>query len=280
MDEKQKITEETKRNLFHYTQLNIQATSEMLAMLREHIMDLDILKNEREGYNLPSLDDEHHLRKLVEYTILLGLISQDLSATYRNYLNAKEAYEVQYATKHIVIILNEGFKKIYNYVWKNEKGDLKTAGRTKSIWSKDIGLIVNNKLPHMKSEYDRLTIKLNTFDDATLKSMKVSRNIFVHYDDIPSIAYDQTQNINIEIVSQKAIPFMNIIKQMLDFSFLLTQNYVTLLTAKTEAAFDEHYKILENLKSLHPNNPLAFEIIEKGQQNLLDIQMKYKNPIR
>ena len=185
-----------------------------------------------------------HLSSLIN--ILLSLILVDLSAAYRCYLKADDPLEVQYATKHLVIIPNEGFKKIYNYVWPNNKGDLITQGRNKSIWKKDIGDLVELKLPEFITEYHRLTAMLEEFDDSTLKAMKTPRDIFVHYDDIPSRAYDELQLVDIEIVSQKFIPFMNILQQMTIFCNKASSKYTKVLEART-------IELQERLRNLTEN---------------------------
>lgn len=272
MEEKQPLTEKTKQEMLKYSRLNIQMTSKNLTLLRERVRQIDKFQQELHEHGLEISDYEHHSRKLAEYSILLGLISQDLWCAYGNALKADEDYEHQYATKHIVIIINEGFKKIYNYVWKNEKGDLQTKDRNRSIWKKDIGMIITNHLPHLEKEYLRLTSELEQFDDLTLKAMKNPRNIFVHYDDTPSKAYDEIYNTSIKNVSQKAIEFIKILHQMFEFLLLLNQDYFSILKARNEITFKELSKMWENKKIEYSNSPEKLRIIEKALQNLRKIE--------
>lgn len=275
IEEKQPLTEKTKLEILSYSQLNIRMTSENLILLRQQIRQIkqiDKIQEELFDHGLEIAEFENHSRKLAEYSILLGLISQDLACAYRNALKAEEDYEHQYATKHIVIIINEGFKKIYNYVWKNQKGDLQTKDRNKSLWKKDIGMLVSNHFPHLRTEYDRITSELDKFDDFTLKDMKNLRNIFVHYDDIPSKAYDEIYNISLETVSKKAISFMKILLQMFEFSLLLNQEYSPLLEARTENIFEAHFKMWEKKKVQYSNNPEVLKMIENAMQNLQEMK--------
>lgn len=275
MNEKQDITPQTRQNLIHYSKLNIQVASELLLNLKAHITLLNDSKKSRQESHLDESTDETNIRILVEYNILLKLISLDLNAAYLTYLKADEPYEVQYATKHLIIILREGFKKIYNYVTKDKQGNLKTDYRDTSIWKKDIGLIVNNELLQMKDEYMRLTNKLDLFDDDTLARMKNPRNIFVHYDNVPSVAYDKMINIHIELISQKVFPFMQIILEMTVFSFSLQKAYTSLLPKKTEAKFNEHFQKLEEMKLSNSENPEAIKVIDERLQNLHRIRQEY-----
>lgn len=275
MSDKQNITPQTRQNLIHINKLNIQATSELLIKLRAHITSLNDNKKSRQESNLDESADETNLRILTEYNILLKLISLDLNAAYLTYLKANEPYEVQYATKHLIIILREGFKKIYNYVWTDNKGVLKTDDRNNSIWKKDINHLVNNELNEMKDEYLRLTNELDIFDDEILAGMRSPRNMFVHYDDEPSKAYDEMMSIDIELISQKVIPFFKIIQQMLSFSYSLYESYIILLPKKTDAMFEEHFQILENMKLSNSENPQTLKIIDERLKNLNRIHEEY-----
>jgi hypothetical protein len=275
MSEKELISEEGKRRLLLVLKETMQETVKQLDIIRPFINDMTLMGENRKILGLEPSSVEYGLVRLNEYNMLIGFISLDLICAYRVYLKAEDAYEVMYATKHLVVILNEGYKKIYNYVWPNDKGQLNTSGRNKSFWKKDIGNIINEQVPELLPDYTMLTEALDNFLDLELRSTKTSRDMFVHYDDIPSVLYDTLCALDIEVVTQKVIPFLEILKQMMDFTNKLRERYTSFVIATTQKMFTEHYQILENMKTAKSGDPDATNLIIQGQNNLLDMQRQY-----
>lgn len=276
MSEKQPITEEGKARLLQIMKETIEFNSSQMDVIRPFIKDLTQMGESRKAQGLEPSFVEHGLIRLSEYNLLLGFISLDLCAAYRVYLKSDINYEVMYATKHLIVILNEAYKKIYNYVRPNGKGDLYTKDRNKSFWIKDIKQIVDKQIPESKNEYDRLTKALDDYYDPELRAMKTPRDMFIHYDDRPSELYDVLCALDIEITTNKIIPFLEILKQMMGFTMTLQLRYTLYTTKMTEQAFPEHRQILENMKAAKTNSAEAVAEIEKGLARLSELELQYK----
>jgi len=276
MDGQQPVSEETKQKLKELSLMNLQVTGEHLDLLREHIKSLD-----ETLVGMPDISDGlalhvRQLRRIYEYTMLIGLISCDLWVAYRVYLRAEDGYEVQYASKQIVVILTEGLKQVYNFISRNDKGDLVTSKRNRSIWKRDIGDIVRGKFPDLVQQYQALTADLESFDDGILKSLQKPRNIFVHYDHEPALAYDEVVALHIEQLTMKAIPFMELMKGMMGFNLSLTGAYVEHSIQAVKDAFLEHQGILEGMKAEYPVNPASLAELANGLENLATIKREYQ----
>lgn len=275
MSDKKPITEEGKQRLLFITKGTIQETAKQLDTIRPFIKDMKAMGENRTMLGLEPSSVEYGLIRLNEYNMLIGFISLDLLCAYRLYLKAEEAYEVMYATKHLIVILNEGYKKIYNYVWPNEKGHINTADRNKSFWKRDIGFIISEQIPELNSEYTKLTGMLDLFLDPELRATKTSRDMFVHYDDTPSVLYDTLCELDIEIITHKVIPFLEILKQMMEFTNELRLRYTHFVVDTTKKMFTEHYQIFEDMKAAKSGDADEIEIIQQGQNNLIEMQRQY-----
>lgn len=269
------VSEETKRKLSADLLLNLDVTNQQLDLMREQIKWIDDASREwADGHQQVSAQAKQ-LKRICEYTMLIGLISNDLAVVFRVYLRAQDPYEVQYASKQIVVILTEGFKQLYSFVSKNEQGDLVTSKRNNSIWKKDIGGIVAERLPELLDEYKEITNDLELFDDAELKAMHRPRNIFVHYDSKPCLAYDELLAVHIGQVTDKAIPFLTILQRMMIFNSTMTLGYVQVIVKATKDAFVEHKAILENMLEDASGNPEAVKIAQEGLENLALLKADY-----
>jgi hypothetical protein len=276
MSEKKLITEEGKARLLLVMKETIEFNTGQMDMIRPFIKNIAQMGESRETLGLGPSSVEHGLIRLSEYNLLLGFISLDLCAAYRVYLKADINYEVMYATKHLIVILNEAYKKIYNYVWPNDKGNLLMKDRNKSFWIKDIGQIIRLQIPELKDEYDRLTKALDDYYDPELRAMKTPRDMFIHYDDRPSELYDVLCTIDIQITTEKIIPFLEILKQMMEFTMALQYHYTIYTVRTTEQAFPEHRQLLENMKADKADNPAAIAEIEKGLERLSELEREHK----
>src|SRR3569623_2116940 len=114
MSEKKPITEEGKARLMQILKETIEVNMGQMDIIRPFIKDMIQMGKSRQTLGLEPSSVEHGLIRLSEYNLLLGFISLDLCTAYRVYLKADINYEVMYATKHLIVILNEAYKKIYN----------------------------------------------------------------------------------------------------------------------------------------------------------------------
>jgi hypothetical protein len=274
MESKELISDQSRADILNYTLLNIQTGSQQLQGLREFDVMLEEIKSQREKANLLESEAIAELRQVAGYSILIGLISNDLAVSYRIYLRAEDNYEVQFAAKQIVVIITEGFKKIYNYIG-NKQGVTLTSNRNNSLWKKSVGGIVLNTLRELVEDYAAITADLDKFDDLTLNAMKAPRDFFVHYDTDPRKAFDALQDVHIQEVTDKAIPFMQILRRMMAFNNLMLSKYMQVIIKSTEDEFLNHRNILENLRGENIESQVAVSIIDEGLQNLERIKQEY-----
>jgi len=79
---------------------------------------------------------------VLNFRILIGLLILDLSTTTRNLIRAEIKYEEIYSLKQMVVIIKEGYQKIYDFTFYNKNGDLITKNRNQSLWKKGIGKLL------------------------------------------------------------------------------------------------------------------------------------------
>ena len=262
------LSAETKAEWERFTVSGIVSYTNMVDKVRDSIKMIDNVEQYivQQGHAMPP--ENKHLRRLSECSMLVGLIWLDITAAFRIYLNAKERYEVIYAVKQLTITINEGFKQIYNYVSLDENGNSKTRERNQSFWVKDIGNIVKMELPHLLPEYEKITSSLDTYDDQELKDMKEPRNLFVHFDREASAVYDELQKQDIEKIARKALPFMNILTDMIKFNQLLLNEYNTIIGQRKNDMLNEKINAFESLRDKLGSNPDALGLLDQVQSFL------------
>jgi len=263
-----KISEATKESLQKETLSNIETLTSLVDSIRNGIYMIDKTENFSRERNIGIPDENHHLRRFSEYSMLLGLIWLDITTAFRVYLNAKENYETIYATKQLVIIINEGFKKIYNYVGIDDKGNPLTRARNDSFWIKDVGGLVTKELPYLCDDYDQITLLLDSYDDQELKDLKEPRNLFVHYDDEPSKVYDFLKNLDIEKITIKTIPFMDILSKMVNFGHTLQIAYGDLIESRKNNVFDDFINKFEAFRPQMGDNKNGHDLLDQINRDL------------
>jgi hypothetical protein len=260
------LSPETRAELENETLSGMNTYAGLADKIRSSINMIDNVEQYTKEHGHTPPEESKHLRRLSECSLLISLIWLDITAAYRIYLNAKEKYEGIYAVKQLTITINEGFKQIYNYVSVDDNGNLKTRERNHSFWVRDIGTIANNELPHLLTDYDKITASLDAYDDQELKNMKGPRNLFVHFDKTPSLVYDELLKQDIEKITKKILPFMKILKEMMDFSKFLLADYNVLISQRKNDMLDTHHQKVESLRSRVSQQPKALELLDKMQQ--------------
>jgi hypothetical protein len=112
LDLKGKImTDESKTKLAEITELMIKEKSKAIDEVRLLLKKNEKISEFMAERNLPfDLDGINHI---LEYRMFIGILLLDLCSATRIYLNAKSKYETIYSARHIVVIINEGYKKIH-----------------------------------------------------------------------------------------------------------------------------------------------------------------------
>jgi len=213
------MTKETKTKLIDSTELALDYVAKSVDEVRSFIKKVELMTSFMKEHDIDPEDGIfENLEKLLEYRMLIGLIFLDLASATRAHLNSKYTYEKLFSLRQIIVIINEGYKQIYNFVKLGENGDSITKYRNKSFWYKDIGTIVNNSLPELSEEYNSLTKKLDDYFNENFPSIKKQRDLSVHYDKKASKVYDMSVNLNIEETFKKMSPFLEILTGMFRFT--------------------------------------------------------------
>lgn len=275
-----RLSSETKRTLEDETLNNIQTVTNLVVSLRNSIKMLNTTKELLEPQNSISLserektDEIYYLNRLSEYALLIGLIWLDITTAYRVYINAKENYETIYSIKQLIITINEGFKRIYHYIIE-KNGSQQLKNRNQSFWVRDIGNLVDKELPFLVSEYNKITEDLDSYIDEDMKKIKEQRDFCVHYDEKDaSKVYDILVSLDMESMTIKAIPFMNILSKMFLFSITLLNEYKDLINKRKDITFNSHYEKLEQLKLNYANNPQVTRMLNDIKKQIKEFQAK------
>lgn len=256
MKEEKLMSEDQRHKLLKINLLNIDQAWKQIRTLRNSVEQVKAVEAFYQKNQMDASDTNHYLGRLTQYAILIHLISADLSVAYRGYLNAKTGYEVQYACRQLVLIINEGFKQMYHYVWPDKKGgNLITSKRNDSFWVKDIGGLIKVMLPGLANRYNELTAQLNAYDDPELAAMTPSRNLFVHYDRITSDVVDALESLHIETLTKKAMPFMLILQGMTSFCMELVQAVAIYNEKKNVDLHTRETAKLAALREQHKDRP-------------------------
>jgi hypothetical protein len=271
---KKSISHENKERLILETSKSMKEVAKLVDQARKSIRIIDEAETQLSskvknmGDELP--DQQHHLRRLAEYTLVVALIHLDMTSAVRIYLKGTEPYDTTYATKQLLVTINEGYKQIYQYVTSID-GKLDEDKRKKSYWVKDMGRLINSELPELLPTYNTITAALNLYDDKELKEMTKPRNLAVHYDKNASKVYDMLIALDIETMSKKAIPFISILNDMVHFSLETLVKYEKLIQVRTNELESFHINKLEDLKSKHPEATDLLTMIQQDVKNFLKL---------
>lgn len=213
------MTEETKLRLKESVELRLNELTGEVNRIGKMIKDLQVAEEELK------LSLAGH-KNLLEYRLFIGLLNLDLCTAVLIYLRANFQYEGIYSARQIIVIISEGYKKIYNFVIKNEKGGLITKYRNDSFWIKEIGKEVLCDLSQYKPQYDLITEKLDKYLEVNFDLLKTKRDLSIHYDKNPIKVYNMMSELNIEETFKKLIPFLEILNEMFAFTYVLSQGYL------------------------------------------------------
>ncbi|MBA5246719.1 hypothetical protein H1R16_09415 [Marnyiella aurantia] len=166
------------------------------------------------------------LIETLKYRLFLGFLLSDICSSLNVYNNAKTLYEEKFAIRNLIVIVNEGFKKIYNFTKANEKGDVILKHRNNSFWIKNIKPIVYNDIIILKENYDEITKQLNDFLDFNFEDIKTTRDLSIHYDKNPIVIHKMMLNLDLEREKEMVLKFMDIINLMYYFTEKLCAEFL------------------------------------------------------
>jgi len=184
---KQLMTERTRRELLQLTESDLQVKAKSLDRTRKHLKLISAVTRTF-GVSTTELAD---ISRLLEFKMLIEFIFLDLNAATRNYLQAEYQYEGIFSLRTFVVVINEGYKKIYSFKKLNERGDEILRERNKSFWIKEINRIVQTRGNNdLKLRYSELTIELDNYYDKNFDGIKEQRDLSIHYDMDLTKVYD------------------------------------------------------------------------------------------
>jgi len=197
-----------------------------------------------------SLDNLSTLVNVLRYRLFIGFLLGDICSTLNVYNNAKTLYEEKYAIRTFFIIISEGFKKIYNFIIINGKGDIMSKYRNKSFWIKEIKPIIDNDLPYLEDMYINITKKLDSFLQFDFQVIKINRDLAVHYDDNPLLVYDMMIKLDIEKEIDLILKFMDIINEMFTFTEVIVSKFVDKIDKSSKELENNAVEKIEELIKL------------------------------
>jgi len=214
---KNPLTEKTRLKLVEYTAREINKRSKSLDQSKQLIARIGQLR--KQGFSSKELED---ISRIIEFKILIGFISLDLTTCVRSFLKAEFQYEGIYFLRQFGVVINEGYKKIYNFNPINQDGIEMSKNRSKSFWIKVIGQMVNHiNDKKISAKYEELTLELDNFLKNNFQGIKELRDISVHYDADLIKVYDTFSRLNSDkLITNKFVPFY----ELLDSIFLFTHD--------------------------------------------------------
>lgn len=259
------MTEETKKELRGNVEKRLMELTSEVERLNEMFKKLERTEkfcSENElNINLGGL------KNLLEYRIFIGILTLDLCAATLIYLRANFQYEGLYSARQIIIVISEGYKKIYNFISKNKEGDLVTKHRNNSFWIKEIGQIIESDLPNYQPQYELITEQLDKYLEVNFEALKTTRDLSIHYDKEPIKVYNMLSELDIEETFKKMVPFLNILNEMFAFTAELNQAYLS----KSENEKKQNDKRIDNMaNSLNKfKSKSNLDIITEFQEKIL-----------
>lgn len=138
----------------------------------------------------------------------LEFIYIDIASASRAYLTAEHTIEKQLSLKQIVVIIYEGFNKLYGL---NDKGE------QNSFWARLIAPIVaENQEYQLQNDFNALTEEMMVLKSEIAKT-KNQRQLFVHYDNGIAPVYDELQRLNPLAVFMQAKNIVEMLPKVIKF---------------------------------------------------------------
>jgi hypothetical protein len=220
-----------------------------------------------------------NLKKITEYYMLITILHLDLSVIVSLFINGKSDYEKLFALKQGIVIINEGYKKIFSFVAINKDGSSNYTQRDNSFWYQDIRTIVE-KFPKLNSEFEIITQELDDYYIKSFDSIKEIRDLTVHYDRNPVKFYEMLNSLETEKIFIKLTGFVNIISKM--YSFIVQTiseigDEIKNKSVETNMSFQSQIAQLEELcNSKIKDESMKQSIIESINKikKIMDIKVK------
>lgn len=225
------ITPETEEKLRSATNGSLNEFYPLLAERERQINQLDITMDflcTHKGTNAETDDilKLQNIKRLTEYYMLITIFHLDLSVIINLFLNGKSEYEKLFALKQGMVIINEGYKKIFNFVIIKNDGSFNYSQRNQSFWNKEIRQI-SNRYPQLSTEFELITNQLDDYYKISFDSIKEIRDLTVHYDKEPVKFNQMLISLDTETIFVKLTGFVKILSRMYLFISLVMSEIST-----------------------------------------------------
>lgn len=231
------ITKQTKDELSRISELYIEIQTKVIDDTFKLSKSIDNEINKAKVSN-PIINN---LQRLTDYRLFIDILILDLTTSARIYLNAKSNYETTFSSRQIIVIINEGYKKIYHFIGNNKDYSENLNNRNNSFWVKNIGEIIRVELEALTKEYEELTNDLELYFQNNFEQIKIYRDLSIHYYENPKLVYAMLIELDLEETFKKMIPFLELLFKMSKFTKEMTSEYI------------EKVKKI-NLQAITPNN--------------------------
>lgn len=163
--------------------------------------------------------------EIFKYRLFIGFLFSDLCGCLNFYFKAETKYEQKFAIRNLIVVINEGFKKIFNFEKTNDKGDIIKKYRNNSFWIKEIKPLLFLELEIYLSEYLRISEKLEKFLEFDFDKIKEERDLSIHYDKNPMLIYNMIIDLDFEEKVPILLSFMDILDEMYYFTEKLGNHF-------------------------------------------------------
>lgn len=172
--------------------------------------------------------------EIFKYRLFIGFLFADICCALNSYFNSKTLYEEKFAIRNVVVIINEGFKKNFNFETISEKGHIITKYRNNSFWIKEIKPLLKDGLDIYFNEYVRITEKLEKYLDFDFDKIKENRDLSIHYDKNPMLIYNMVVDLDFE----EKVPFIMSFLDILDEMYFFTEKIGNHFKDDVEKSFE------------------------------------------
>lgn len=223
------ISPETEEKIRTSTQQTLNSFYLNLSDFEKYIINIEktikfLKSNTDSNSSIATIDNLIELRKVIEYNMFITILHLDLSVIVSVFVNGKTEYEKLFSLKQGIVVINEGYKKIYNFVKVEENGDFDHSERLKSFWYRNIKKSVT-MFPSLIQDCEVITNELEDFYNKHFESVKNIRNLTVHYDKEPLKYYEMLKSLDTEQIFAKFTGFIDIISKMYKFTKLLLTEF-------------------------------------------------------
>lgn len=184
--------------------------------------------------------------ELEQVSMQVQYILIDIASASRAYLTAEHTIEKQLSLKQIIVIVYEGFNKIFGLNGENAQ---------KSFWMRVIiPIIVQIQEDQLQSEFQTLTMEMEKLR-SKIKKLDTQRQLFVHYDRGIIPVYDELHNLNPLLVFMQAHDIVKFLPKVLDFFTASLHEIDRKRKADYERRMVPTYEAIDNILSLLEKQP-------------------------